>query len=118
MNFKPLFSLFFLFTKIHAFKHVGFRSISSSPIHMRAKKTAITTFDNNFPILTNGRRSKKGLVPIYSPRSDNQKVYVSHLDNSSVPIVFGIGPACCGKTLFACVTAIEGLRLGDFKKIV
>jgi phosphate starvation-inducible PhoH-like protein len=87
--------------------------LAVSKFQMRLKNT-ISIIDNN-----NGRRSKsRGLVPHYNPRSDNQKQYVSHLKNDSVPIVFGIGPAGCGKTLFACLTAIEGLKNGDFQKII
>jgi phosphate starvation-inducible PhoH-like protein len=88
---------------------------------MRLKKT-MSDFDNSnsglsLPINTRRVRSKS-LVPSYLPRSENQKTYFTHLKNDSVPIVFGIGPAGCGKTLFACVTAIEGLKRGDFQKII
>jgi phosphate starvation-inducible PhoH-like protein len=73
----------------------------------------------SLPIGNGNRRSRsKNLVPTYRPRSDNQKQYVSHLQNDDIPIVFGIGPAGCGKTLFACVTAIEGLKRGDYQKII
>jgi len=65
------------------------------------------------------RKSKsKSLVPLYKPRSDNQRQYVAHLGDDSVPIVLGIGPAGCGKTLFACVSAIDGLKKGVYQKIV
>ena len=57
-------------------------------------------------------------IPLYAPRSENQEKYVSSLSNMSVPIVFGIGPAGCGKTLFACVKAIEGIRSGTYKRII
>jgi phosphate starvation-inducible PhoH-like protein len=88
---------------------------------MRLKKT-MSDFDNSnsglsLPINTRRVRSKS-LIPSYLPRSENQKTYFTHLKNDSVPIVFGIGPAGCGKTLFACVTAIEGLKRGDFQKII
>ena len=88
---------------------------------MRLKKT-ITDFDNmntglSLPIGSRRTRSKS-LIPTYRPRSENQKQYVSHLQNDDVSIVFGIGPAGCGKTLFACVTAIEGLKRGEFQKIL
>jgi phosphate starvation-inducible PhoH-like protein len=87
---------------------------------MRMKKTLTNSYDSFHPESSGpGRKSRqKNLAPVYRPRSDNQKQYVSYLNNDSVPIVFGIGPAGCGKTLFACTTAIEGLRRGDFQKIV
>lgn len=40
------------------------------------------------------------------------------LENHEIPIVFGIGPAGCGKTLFACLTAVKQLRAGKIKKIL
>jgi len=89
----------------------------SSALIMRLKKTA--SYDSDMSQSSGSRKSRtKSLSPLYKPRSDNQKTYVSHLYNSSVPIVFGIGPAGCGKTLFACVRAIDGLRRGEFQKIV
>jgi phosphate starvation-inducible PhoH-like protein len=79
---------------------------------MRAKKS----ISSNLPIITPKKNSK--MLPLYSPRSDNQKQYVSALNNQSIPIVFGTGPAGCGKTLFACTTAINLLQSGSVQKIV
>ena len=45
-------------------------------------------------------------------------MYVNALENRDVPIVFGIGPAGCGKTLFACLAAVKSLRAGKIKKII
>lgn len=120
MNLKPFLPIMFLFSRFNAFQTTRNLSFRPSPITMRAKKTDINANSFDFPSIGGGigRRSKKTLVPAYKPRSDNQKTYVSHLANESVPIVFGIGPAGCGKTLFACVRAIDGLRSGDFQKIV
>jgi len=125
MNLKPFLPIMFLFSRFNAFQFTRNLSFRPSPIVMRAKKTDINAnsfdfsgIDNGYGNSRLGRRSKKTLVPAYKPRSENQKTYVSHLANDSVPIVFGIGPAGCGKTLFACVRAIEGLRSGDFQKIV
>jgi len=88
---------------------------------MRMKKTLTNNYDS-FPTDSasgSARKSRqKSLAPVYKPRSENQKQYVSYLNNASVPIVFGIGPAGCGKTLFACTTAIDGLKRGLFQKIV
>jgi phosphate starvation-inducible protein PhoH and related proteins len=120
MNLKPFLPIMFLFSRFNAFQFTRNLSFRPSPIVMRAKKTDINANSFDFSGIGggNGRRSKRTLVPAYKPRSENQKTYVSHLANASVPIVFGIGPAGCGKTLFACVRAIDGLRSGDFQKIV
>jgi phosphate starvation-inducible PhoH-like protein len=60
----------------------------------------------------------RGIAPLYSPRSDNQKKYVDTLNNHNTTLVFGIGPAGTGKTLFACSAAIRDLKQGKIQKIV
>lgn len=52
------------------------------------------------------------------PRTDNQREYVEYLVNRSVSCVVGIGPAGCGKTMFACNTAINELKCGAYDKII
>jgi len=84
---------------------------------MRLKKTSSYSNDDSGSGSGLKRRSKS-LIPTYKPRSNNQKQYVAHLNNDAVPIVFGIGPAGCGKTLFACTTAIDGLKRGYYQKII
>ena len=118
MYFKPLLPLMVLFSSVLSFQSRSIFRPSCNIIRM--KKTLTNNYDSFNPDMSgSGRKSRqKNLAPVYKPRSDNQKQYVSYLNNDSVPIVFGIGPAGCGKTLFACVRAIEGLRRGDFQKIV
>ena len=60
----------------------------------------------------------RGISPLYSPRSANQKKYVDTLNNPNTTLVFGIGPAGTGKTLFACSSAIKDLKQGKIHKIV
>jgi phosphate starvation-inducible PhoH-like protein len=60
----------------------------------------------------------RGISPLYSPRSTNQKKYVDTLNNQNTTLVFGIGPAGTGKTLFACNAAIRDLKQGKIQKIV
>jgi len=129
MHIRSFFPIVLIVTRIVGIRgfvpSVNTRGFFSSGFQMRVKKTMsnddyITT-GINLPILGSGgsRRSRsKTLIPTYRPRSENQKQYLSHLQNDDIPIVFGIGPAGCGKTLFACVTAIEGLKRGDFQKII
>ena len=40
------------------------------------------------------------------------------LNDPKYQIVFGTGPAGCGKTLFACITAVQELMSGNVKKII
>lgn len=60
----------------------------------------------------------KKTEPLYKPKTVNQELYLRFLNDDSVKIVLGVGPAGCGKTLFACHRAIEELRSGNIEKIV
>lgn len=60
----------------------------------------------------------KSTSTLYSPRTKNQKLYLEYLSNTSVPLVFGLGPAGCGKTLFACHAGVAALRNGEVDRIV
>jgi phosphate starvation-inducible protein PhoH and related proteins len=65
------------------------------------------------------RRRKGGYgMNLVSPRGERQSEYLSALTDPSVGLVFGIGPAGCGKTMFACSAAISALRSGSVSKIV
>ena len=81
---------------------------------MRARKKAAieAVYDSS----TKGR--SKQMVPSYEPRTTNQKKYVEYLNDESTPIVLGVGPAGSGKTMFACLQAIQELRAGNVNKII
>jgi phosphate starvation-inducible PhoH-like protein len=55
---------------------------------------------------------------IYTPKSEQQKKYVSFLDDDKHKIIVSLGPAGTGKTLFACQKAIFQLKTNDISKIV
>jgi len=57
-------------------------------------------------------------VTTYVPRGKLQKSYVDFLSDPDVSVVFGTGPAGCGKTLFACIAAIQTLKQGSVSRIV
>lgn len=59
-----------------------------------------------------------GVVDKYKPKTENQQLYVDYLNNENIHILFGMGPAGCGKTLFACIKAIRELKSGNIDKIV
>ena len=67
---------------------------------------------------TSSKKSKKSLSPEYKPRTDNQKLYLKALLNNDFPLVFGTGPAGSGKTLFACLVAMQKLKQGNINKII
>ena len=74
-------------------------------------------FLNHAKKITN-QLHKKTLTPLYSPKSENQKKYVDLLTNPEKSLIVALGPAGCGKTLFACSHAIESLKQGTIQKIV
>jgi len=75
-----------------------------NPLHARSKKS-------NYDAI-------KYMSPLYKPRTDNQLQYVQYLNDKSIPIVLGIGPAGSGKTLFACNQAVSALKSGSVSKII
>jgi len=60
----------------------------------------------------------KPLSQYYKPKSSNQEQYVNLLNDDKTKILFAIGPAGTGKTLFACNTAIRELKNGNIDKII
>ena len=56
------------------------------------------------------------IVPKYKPKTENQKKYIDLIKEKS--LVVALGPAGSGKTLLACVSAIEMLQKGEIKKII
>jgi len=54
----------------------------------------------------------------YKPKSSNQHQYINAIENEDVKIVAGVGPAGCGKTLFACLYAINHLKNNKVEKII
>jgi phosphate starvation-inducible PhoH-like protein len=55
---------------------------------------------------------------IYKPKTINQQKYLTAIDNEENKLIIVHGPAGTGKTLFACVNAIEYLKNNIVEKIV
>jgi phosphate starvation-inducible protein PhoH len=88
----------------------------SSDIPKRSDE--ILSSSRTFSSSKNDIPKQKNLAPKYVPKTANQQTYVKHLNNPDTSIVLGIGPAGCGKTLFACITALDQLKRGNIEKIV
>jgi phosphate starvation-inducible PhoH-like protein len=69
-------------------------------------------------IKTKYNGKSKAMSPEYKPRGENQEKYVSYLQDPNIQMVLGVGPAGCGKTLFACHSAIQQLKQGKIEKII
>jgi phosphate starvation-inducible PhoH-like protein len=66
---------------------------------------------------TSYRKEKRREVEIL-PRNLKQEQYVDLLENHKKPIVMSIGPAGTGKTLLACLYAVQELKSGRCKRVV
>ena len=60
----------------------------------------------------------KKLEEFYSPKTTNQHIYVSALNDINNRMVIVTGPAGTGKTLFACKKGIEMMLTGELNKLV
>jgi len=87
------------------------------PIHLRAL-TPTRPHIKTPSIRLYSQKNAKSIAPKYQPKTPNQVLYQKYLNNPDTSIVLGIGPAGCGKTLFACLTALEQLKRGNIEKIV
>jgi len=61
---------------------------------------------------------RKLMKNMYVPKSMNQQKYVDYLNDKNNTLVVAIGSAGSGKTLFACIKAIELLKNKKIKKII
>ena len=55
---------------------------------------------------------------IYKPKTINQQKYLQAIENEDTKLVIVNGPAGTGKTLFACISAIELLKNNNINKII
>jgi len=65
-----------------------------------------------------GKQNRKSLRPLYTPKSSSQQDYFDLLEDNRKSLVFALGPAGSGKTLFACMQAVHALRRGAIERIV
>jgi len=78
-------------------------------------------YNRNIRCFSSKLYMKKGLFNnevFYTPKSFNQKQYVELLNNQTNDLIVAIGPAGCGKTMFACLKAIESLKKNTVNKII
>lgn len=106
---KTLFRSFPSYRSFHSSQSLHFSK--SSSIQHKAKPLQARSKKSNYDAI-------KYMSPLYKPRTDNQLQYVQYLNDKSIPIVLGIGPAGSGKTLFACNQAVAALKSGEVSKII
>ena len=74
-------------------------------------------FSDDFDITATNPPKKKRKERVY-PRSNKQQYYVDAMNNINTSLIFGIGPAGTGKTLFACDIGIKFLKQKLVDKII
>jgi phosphate starvation-inducible PhoH-like protein len=108
MNFLFLF-IFLSFS--NGFLFPGHHLRRAFPLDLKRK-------DSNREIQLYEEREKEKQNNIYLPKTLNQQKYVEYMKNRNVSVVFGVGPAGSGKTLFACSSAIQELKQGYVDRII
>ncbi len=94
MNFlNNLFVFFYLLN--------GLYFVSTLKFHLYMKKDKTLIKDN-----------------FYIPKTTNQILYQNFLNDDNLKLIIAVGPAGTGKTLFACLKAIEQLKSGQINKLV
>lgn len=79
-------------------------------LHNKQARDNISDLD---PCNTN-MKNKVALIP----KNLNQETYVEKLEDPNTNILFAVGPAGCGKTMFATYAGIQAYKSGLFKKII
>jgi phosphate starvation-inducible PhoH-like protein len=95
-----------LITQSVSFKPIGHNLLRKIHLYSKKDKDSFFKKDNLY---------KYGL---YKPKSKNQQNYVNSLNDYTSKIIITHGPAGTGKTLFACIKAIELFKSGEINKIV
>ena len=111
-----MFCFIFGLLSVMSYNRIVVRSFLTQSIDINIKRTNLYR-NNNHAFLS----MKKTTVPVpsvpkYKPKTENQKKYIDLIKEKS--LVVALGPAGSGKTLLACVSAIEMLQKGEIKKII
>ena len=104
---------------------LGYRVITSLLVKT-IRVNVLSTYNRPNIFILNSKKTSKSdgnfvggfATPLYKPKSEKQTEYNSALNDNYYKIIFGIGPAGTGKTLFACLTAIQELKNGSIQKII
>ena len=117
---KSMFSIMLLTPiKYHSFFHLNLNKFCKQPLltkSITSNYKSNNIIDKNIKLFM--RKSGFNNEVIYTPKTYNQKQYVEYLNNKKNDLIVVIGPAGSGKTMFACLKAIESLRKNDVNKII
>jgi len=118
-NYLLLLFITLLFTKLifGLSKNNKFSKNEFSKKELKYKMNQINKYDENIELLLDSEKISHKRMN-YKPKSDNQKEYIKAINNKNIDLVFCLGPAGTGKTLFACKYAIESLKNNYIKKFI
>lgn len=102
---------------------LNYVGIYSSLVLLLLNNSNCYSYNKNFCNSMNGLFMKKETVTnklsfLYSPKTENQKIYYNYLASKDSSIVIATGPAGTGKTLLACSSAIQQLKNNEIDKII
>ncbi len=107
-----------LYFKPNNFKKMRICSCISSLLFITSSYININSVKSSKRHLSNIIKNPLSSSNIIKPKSENQKLYLSHLNNDKKKIIIVSGPAGTGKTMFACIEAIKQLKDEKIEKIV
>ena len=84
---------------------------------LSVRKNKSIDFDQD-AMITKKTTMKKMYKSSYLPKTENQKKYVECLNDDKTKMIVVTGPAGTGKTMFACLKAIDLLKKSDIDKII
>jgi len=98
-----------------------FLNLASTLLLLRSQSFFLKQTTRSFSKALKMKKDKseiRNMFPIYKPKSENQKNYVKYLSDIKTRLIFIVGPAGTGKTLFACNQAINDLKRGVIEKVI
>ena len=64
------------------------------------------------------KKNQKLVTPVYEPKTENQKKYVEYLNQKNNTLIVAVGSAGSGKTMYACLKAVELLKSKQIRKVI
>ena len=104
------------FGGISSFPLSPFSTYSNFPFYKKTNLYMKKNEEKTYSSLSSNK--KKNKPPVYFPKTLNQKKYVDILSSNENALVYVLGPAGCGKTLFACYYSIQALKEKKIQKII
>ena len=83
----------------------------------KGQKMSSRVIERNWVLYSKKKSNQIGEYK-YKTKNENQDKYMDYLNNEKTKIVIAVGPAGTGKTMFACLKAINELKNGNLNKVI